>query len=239
MSPEHVLTGKVSIPDTPSPTIPTIQPATISDFEIQIQAETSRRSAIDLIFSSAAEKIRQATGVEGCLFLDATPGVFGALRSSAVEDSTAQLISSSNSSDEDTASSVGSSSWPPARVLGFSTSEKGGIDGSEHITRHATIAEKLLGTLMRRYPKGKLFAFDADDTLNPTDSSEEDRLMAFPKLQDHMLQSHGAYARQGPRSKPWARQNEGRDIRRIFPGARSVAFVPVWDPRKNRWYAGG
>lgn len=26
---------------------------------------------------------------------------------------------------------------------------------------------------------------------------------------------------------------------KIFPGARSVAFVPVWDPRRNRWFAGG
>ncbi|OBR11252.1 Histidine kinase [Colletotrichum higginsianum IMI 349063] len=241
---EAVLTGDTSIPSnpspasSPSPTLPTIQPATMSAFEIQMHAETSRKSAINLIFSNATEKIRQATDVEGCLFLDATPGGFGALRSPAVEDPSSQLGSSSNSSDEGTDSSD-SQSWPPARVLGFSTSERGGIDGPEHITRHAAVAEKLLATLVRRYPKGKLFTFDASDNLHPTDSSEEDRLRALSTLQDHLLQSRGGHARQGPRSKPWARQNEGRDLLRIFPGARSVAFVPVWDPRKNRWYAGG
>ncbi|OHX00726.1 histidine kinase [Colletotrichum incanum] len=245
MSPlEVVLTGNTSIPNTPSPAIPTIQPATMSAFEIQMQAETSRKSAISLIFSNAAEKIRQATDVEGCLFLDAAPGGFGALRGPAVEgpaveDPTAQPESSSNSSDEGTDTSTGSQLWPPARVLGFSTTEKGGIDGPEHITRHAAVAEKLLGTLVRRYPKGKLFTFDANDGLHPTDSSEEDRLREFPTLQEHLFQSRGGHARQRPRNKLWARQNEGRDLLEIFPGARSVAFVPVWDPRKNRWYAGG
>ncbi|KZL63358.1 histidine kinase [Colletotrichum incanum] len=236
---EPVLTGETSVPNTPSPVIPTIQPATMSAFEIQMKAETSRKSAINLIFSSAAEKIRQATDVEGCLFLDAAPGGFGALRGPAVEDLTAQLESSSNSSDEGTDTSTGNQKWPPARVLGFSTSEKGGINGPEHITRHAAVAEKLLGTLVRRYPKGKLFTFDANDSLHPTDSSEEDRLKTLPILQEHLLQSRGGHARQRPRNKLWARQNEGRDLLQIFPGARSVAFVPVWDPRKNRWYAGG
>ncbi|GKT71402.1 histidine kinase [Colletotrichum tofieldiae] len=240
MSPlEVVVTGGTSISNTPSPTIPTVHPAIMSAFETQMQAETSRKSAINLIFSNAAEKIRQATDVEGCLFLDAAPGGFGALRGPAVEDPTAQLEPSSNSSDEGTDTSTGSQTWPPTRVLGFSTTEKGGIDGPEHITRHAAVAEKLLGTLVRRYPKGKLFTFDANDSLHPTDSSEEGRLRELPTLQEQLSQSRGGHARQRLRNKPWARQNEGRDLLEIFPGARSVAFVPVWDPRKNRWYAGG
>ncbi|KAK1985305.1 histidine kinase [Colletotrichum cereale] len=231
---ETVLTGDTSVPGTPSPSIPTVQPATMSPFEIQMQAETSRKSAINLVFSNAAEKIRQATDVEGCLFLDATPGGFGALRSPAVETPGAQLASFSSSSDEGTDAATGNQSSPLARVLGFSTSERDGFDSPEHITRHAGVAEKLLGTLMRRYPKGKLFTFDGNETLHPTDSSEEDRLKTLSTLQDHLLQSRAGHARQGPRSKPWGRLNEGRDLLRIFPGARSVAFVPVWDPRKNR-----
>ncbi|WYZ36042.1 hypothetical protein EsH8_X_000689 [Colletotrichum jinshuiense] len=218
---------------------PTIQSATMSAFEIQTQAETTRKSAIDLIFSNAAEKIRQATEVEGCLFLDAAPSGFGALRSREIEDAIATMGSSSTSSDEGTDSAAKPRTSLSARVLGFSISEGYGIDGHEHIARHAAVAEKLLETLVRRYPEGKLFTFDTKHGLNPTDSSEEDRLRQLSTIPDDLQHGRSAAGRQRPRNKPWARQNEGRDLLQIFPGARSVAFVPVWDPRKNRWYAGG
>ncbi|KAK2039194.1 histidine kinase [Colletotrichum somersetense] len=236
---DTVLKGATSVPVGPSSPIPTIQPATSPPFEIQMQAEAMRKSAISLVFSNAAEKIRHATDVEGCLFLDATPGGFGALRSPVVEKADSQLRSPSNSSDEGTDSATGDCPWPLARVLGFSTSEGDGIDSPEHMSRHEGVAGKLLAALMRRYPKGKVFTFDGNENLHPTDSSEEGRLGSLPTTRDHWLQGRAGHARQGPRNKPWGRQDEGQDLLRIFPEARSVAFVPVWDPRKNRWYAGG
>ncbi|KAJ0164351.1 Peroxide stress-activated histidine kinase mak1 [Colletotrichum tanaceti] len=227
----------IAKPESPDPTT---QPAVISASEAQ--SETPRKTTNNLIFSNAAEKIRQATDTEGCLFLDATPASFGALRSPLVENPTRPVLDvSSTSSDDGTDSAPGSMRRLPARVLGFSTSEGDGVDGYEHITRHAAVAEKLLGNLVRRYPKGKLFTFHAAHDLNPTDSSEEERLRHLSPLQDSLSpdRSIPGRQRQRPHVKAWARQNEGRDILRIFPGSRSVAFVPVWDPRKNRWYAGG
>ncbi|KAK2035298.1 histidine kinase [Colletotrichum zoysiae] len=212
---------------------------TVLNGPTSMQAEALRKSAISLVFSNAAEKIRHATDVDGCLFLDATPGGFGALRSPVVEKAGSQLGSPSNSSDEGTDSATGDHPWPLARVLGFSTSEGDGIDSPEHISRHEGVAEKLLAALMRRYPKGKVFTFDGNENLLPTDSSEEGRLRSLSTTQDHWSHGRAGHARQGPRNKPWGRLNEGQDLLRIFPEARSVAFVPVWDPRKNRWYAGG
>ncbi|KNB17439.1 hypothetical protein FOXG_15472 [Fusarium oxysporum f. sp. lycopersici 4287] len=37
---------------------------------------------------------------------------------------------------------------------------------------------------------------------------------------------------------PYSRKNEGMAIRDIFPGARSVAFVPLWDSHRDRWFSG-
>ena len=45
--------------------------------------------------------------------------------------------------------------------------------------------------------------------------------------------------RQARQRNPWPRQREGAVLSNAFPGARGVAFVPVWDPRKDRWFAGG
>ncbi|CCF43984.1 histidine kinase [Colletotrichum higginsianum] len=233
-------TGSVAPVAKPGSPAPTSQPAAISASEAQ--SGPSCKTTNNLIFSNAAEKIRQATDTEGCLFLDAAPASFGALRSPLIEDPVRPVLDgSSASSDDGTDSSSGSTKRLPARVLGFSTSEGDGVDGYEHITRHAAVAEKLLGNLVRRYPKGKLFTFHAAYDLNPTDSSEEERLRHLSTLQDSLCPDRSLLGRQRqrPHVKAWARQNEGRDILRIFPGARSVAFVPVWDPRKNRWFAGG
>lgn len=35
------------------------------------------------------------------------------------------------------------------------------------------------------------------------------------------------------------RKSDGAYLRRMFPGARSVAIVPTWDSHKSRWFAGG
>ncbi|GKT41304.1 putative histidinol-phosphatase [Colletotrichum spaethianum] len=208
----------------------------------EAQSDTSRQRSINLIFSNAADKIRRATDTEGCLFLDAAPEGSGTIKSPVAEDPTLSLLGlAPTSSDEETDSSSGSSNWVSARVLGFSTSNRHGFDEHEHITRHGAVAEKLLGTLIRRYPMGKLFTFHDTYGLHPTDSSEEDRIRQLSTLPNnlHPNFSKPSFQRQQPQAKAWAKQNEGKDILRIFPGARNVAFVPVWDPRKNRWYAGG
>lgn len=38
-------------------------------------------------------------------------------------------------------------------------------------------------------------------------------------------------------SNLWSRERDGKNIAQIFPGARSVAFVPIWDSRKDIWFA--
>lgn len=219
--------------------------------------ENSRQSATNFIFSRAANLIRESIEVEGCLFLDASKGSFGALGSPMLSDKDEpspylsaygdRSSSGSSSSDENKDSSSGQQAWPSCRVLSFSTSEKSSINGEANLTLHATVAEKFLTTLLRRYPRGKIFFFGANGELQSSDSSEEDQTgmanggnVTTPgEDAGGSLGTDQSVPRKKSRRNPWARQKEGQIILKIFPGARSVAFVPVWDPRRNRWFAGG
>ncbi|KPM34601.1 hypothetical protein AK830_g11976 [Neonectria ditissima] len=219
--------------------------------------EPSRQNALDFIFSRAANLIRESIEVEGCLFLDAASGSFGGLGSPPTQDykgpPTPQLSaysskssSGSSSSSDETKGASSQREWPSCRVLGFSTSDKSSVDGEMNLALHTDVAEKFLSTLLRRYPRGKIFVFGANGELQSSDSSEEDRIgmvngyTATPFGDTKDMPGHQQNApRKKARHNPWARQKEGQVILKIFPGARSVAFVPVWDPKRNRWFAGG
>ncbi|KAF7549636.1 hypothetical protein G7046_g8278 [Stylonectria norvegica] len=198
------------------------------------------------IFSRAANIIRESIEVEGCLYFDATLGSF---RSRPVKsnkrDGDVTATQSSSSSDDDTGLES-TNSWAHCKLLGFSTTDTSSIDGANSRQPFGTVPEKFLAKLLRRYPNGKIFNFDSNGELQSSDSSEDDRMMSpsVDVTEDPMLRENAAaLVLDEPRNKrtkrPWARQNEGALLLEAFPGARSVAFVPIWDSRKERWYAGG
>ncbi|KAI9900920.1 hypothetical protein N3K66_005182 [Trichothecium roseum] len=91
-----------------------------------------------------------------------------------------------------------------------------------------------LSKLLQRYPDGKIFNFNSSGELLPSDLSEEDRLSQDEKIH---LRSQNKAVKQA--SKPWARHREGQVLLEAIPNAVSAIFVPIWDSRKDRWYAGG
>lgn len=240
---------------TPLPSLHSTDYCTVTGAQAPAGHESSRQSAIDFIFSRAANLIRESIEVEGCLFLDAASESFGGLVSPTgannQEPSSPSLSaysgkSSSGSSSNSDESKGASRQWSPCRVLGFSTSDKSSVDGEMNLALHMDVAEKFLSTLLRRYPRGKIFVFGANGELQSSDSSEEDptgmangHKATLPGDARGSLGFGQNIAQKKHRQNPWARQKEGQIILKIFPGARSVAFVPVWDPRRNRWFAGG
>lgn len=135
--------------------------------------------------------------------------------------------------------------WPTCQVLGYSTTESRRIDLDDGSLRRVSMAQPFLAKLLQRYPKGHIFNFGINGELQSSDSSDDDGWVTDPsKDSDKAAQPAPQQpvpddASQSKRHKrPWARHNEGRIIQEVFPRARSVAFVPVWDPRKQRWCAG-
>lgn len=199
------------------------------------------------VFSRASNLVREAIEIEGCLFVDAQARTFAAL-SSQTDDSNKQLQSFSPCSASSSSSSGGGSGGSgtedghlPAtvqcQVLGFSTSDTSSIDSPSHHHGQLDLHEKLLAKLLRRYPEGKIFNFDAAGELQSSDSSEDD--FEFVNSSTLATQksniSESSHAR---RSKPWARDREASTILKAFPGARSVAFVPLRDHKRDRWFSG-
>ncbi|KAG9506205.1 hypothetical protein J7337_003186 [Fusarium musae] len=179
--------------------------------------EESRSNQLSQIFSKAANILRESIEVEGVLFLDAGVGSFaGRIRS-------------------------GSLRRAMCPVLGFSTSVSSSINGEAPSGRSRTIPERQLQRLLRRYPKGKIFNFDGDGMTGSSDPTSEDSAMAaFQAQKARSIQEEQRGDKQKSRkvNDPYSRRNEGMAIRDVFPGARSVAFVPLWDSHRERWFSG-
>ncbi|EGR49956.1 histidine kinase [Trichoderma reesei QM6a] len=136
--------------------------------------------------------------------------------------------------------------WPTCQVLGYSATESRRMKFEDGSLQRISMPQKFLAKLLHRYPKGHIFNFGVNGELQSSDSSDDDGWLtdltqdAASPLQPEPQQQPQEDASQTKRQRrPWARHNEGKIIQQVFPKARSVAFVPVWDPRKQRWCAGG
>jgi hypothetical protein len=122
-------------------------------------------------------------------------------------------------------------------VLGFSTSTSASIHGDEYpIPGHESQSfkpfhQKALHTLLRRYPRGKLWTLDSDVEI--TSSEEEPE---FASNQDDPEQHLKDIERRHVR-KARAR-SDARFLARHFPGVRQLLFVPLWDSARSRWLSG-
>ncbi|KAF5026608.1 hypothetical protein F66182_1281 [Fusarium sp. NRRL 66182] len=194
-----------------------------------------KERAMAKIFSRAANLIREGIEIEGVVFLDANSEA-SATDAMLQQDDTPSGPESSSSSDEATYQThdLEESSW--CGVLGFATSASSSINLDVSSNLHA-VPTRLLAALLRRYPTGKIFNFDEDGGLLSCGSSEED--LSNPILKQDLDAETLAKTMPHSKQRPWSRASEGPLIAAIFPGSRSVAFVPVWDPKRDRWLAGG
>ena len=120
------------------------------------------------------------------------------------------------SSRESLRASTSAVTAKPADVIG----QSGGISSFKPMN------QVFLQSLLRRYPQGKLWSYDADDgTLS---SSEEDATE---------LQSMFEKAERRANLRDVRRQ-EVAILRDHFPGSRQVLFTGLWDVSSSRWHLG-
>lgn len=235
----------------------TQQPAVaqVSSADLQL-AESSR------VFAKAANIIRQSVEVDGVLFLDATVRSFGGLVGQQNETggrkvSTVGLDNISYlSNDEDATSQTQSAGRREdyCNVLGYSTMQGSTIGGDRSPWQFEGLRDRNLQRLLRRYPQGKIFNFDADGSVIQTATSPEVktsapgmplRRPASPTRQwsrdsqdpeDIHLGASSAQKKTTTTQKRWS---PAQAVVNLFPGARSVVLIPLWDGQKKRWSAGG
>ncbi|KAI9166380.1 Autoinducer 2 sensor kinase/phosphatase LuxQ [Paramyrothecium foliicola] len=207
----------------------------------------------DVVFSRAANIIRESVEVEGCVFFRPKLS-FRATQNSQTARAGYKAWSGSTSSS----SSGGGEARPDPEarncsVLGFSTSDLSSINSALDSMPGASMAEDFLATLLRRYPQGAVFNFDADGELLSSDSlsGEEDfdsfatvslkraELALKPVAPPSSTPPPSGVKQQHRKSRTKrSRGQVAKTLREAFPDARGVVFSPVWDSRKDSWCAG-
>ncbi|KAG9251176.1 uncharacterized protein F5Z01DRAFT_677171 [Emericellopsis atlantica] len=186
------------------------------------QPAPSTRSNEAEVLSKASNIIRESFEVAGCLFYDV------AMTSGQFTKAGNGNISSTSSSDDQPAITPAVSSDVPCELLGFSTSKASSINGAKLPADFGILTQRLMAKFLRRYPSGKIFNYDASGELETSDSSSDDEgtdaAHQNPPLRARKLSTH---------------VKDEQSVSQIFPGARSVAFIPVWDFKRERWFTGG
>ncbi|KAL0930098.1 Histidine kinase 5-like protein 2 [Colletotrichum truncatum] len=206
------------------------------------------------LFSKATNVIREAIDVEDVLFLEASIRSFGGLTESsthAIKSADGSKSSSSSSDETEHPERCVNSSCsqrkakPRCRIFGFSSSSVASIDGDPPCRAFSSVSEGFLAKLLRRYPKGKIFNFDAEGNVQSSDDSSDETILGLSamNLENGSIgspeQPQKTESSRKRRREQLSRLKEAKQIMSIFPDARSVCIVPLWDMQKHRWYAGG
>jgi hypothetical protein len=177
-------------------------------------------------FQRASALLLDAVKSDGVVFLDATAARSSSSHVTSRHFSGLNGASSDRSADE--SDSSGSSDAPAIMNLGVKCdilghSEADGVGGVPSFDN--MITERFLKSLMRRYPKGKTWTFDADGK----ESSEK----FLQDLAGSVSQSGNTTSRTFSRTL-----KETPKLQRLFSlGLRTLCFAPMWDPVRERWYA--
>ncbi|TGO55581.1 hypothetical protein BCON_0090g00250 [Botryotinia convoluta] len=225
---------------------------TINDNKTRSPSE--KAEVLKIMLSRASNLIRESTDVEGVIFFDAKESSFGHQSSLINQERTAGLhdaaqISSSEdaskpSSRNDTSDSVNgkesdrgsdmkvqTSQTRMCEVLAYSTASRCTLRGDTSSPEHLSVKENFVRRLLKRHPHGKVFAFDEGGNMS---SSEDEILDAAPtgeisvvveKFQNSMVK------------KASFKVMEGQTMLQIFPGARYVMILPLWDSHNEHWFA--
>jgi hypothetical protein len=198
---------------------------------------------VESVCSKASNIIRESIEVEGVVFHDASVRTFGGL---VGKDMSSPLVLGKPSSDESSSDEIpysqsrDSGGATCCKVLGYSTSQSSSVNGDEVPSPLTGVPEKFLHWLLQRYPHGKIFSVEADtrpqlaylysDFSHPSRRRRDDA---------DALGHSGTGGISGTSERGKQRQSIASSLATFFPGAKSVAFVPLWDSQRNRWFAGG
>lgn len=210
------------------------------------------------MLSRASNLIRESTDVEGVIFFDAKKSDFGSQghqppcvkpkRSTRLDD--AAQVSSSSDDDQKTSSrhdtsdsstekgldkgpdkNVQSSQTRMCEVLAYSTASQCTLHGDSNMPEHLTVTENFVRRLFKRHPHGKIYAFDGEGHVS---SSEDELHEAAP---DGEISVIADVSHDKSTGKVSSRVLEGQTMLKIFPGARYVMILPLWDSQRERWFA--
>ncbi|KAJ5299054.1 hypothetical protein N7476_010611 [Penicillium atrosanguineum] len=205
------------------------------------------------VFSRAANIIRESIEVQGVAFFDASIGSYGGLVSDTkrggLGTDSGSFESSVGGSDDSTASdsqgsftaSAGKDATPEnttvCGILGFSTSATSSINDESR--GGLAVREVLLKTLLRGYPRGKIFNFSEEGAISSDESSDGPHKPSLEnKGSDPITIDGGKERKTQKKTRASMLKEDAGALIRLFPGARSIALLPMWDSHRARWFSG-
>ncbi|KAM3072187.1 hypothetical protein ACMFMG_008643 [Clarireedia jacksonii] len=206
--------------------------------------------ALKMMLSRASNLIREAADVDGVAFFHTQPSGFGsrghqsamaeasstskAVMPSSSEDDIKSSHSTSDSTSGSTSSKGQHGTHTSRRervceVLAYSTSSESSLRGSHTLPDHLSVRQDFVHKLLKRHPHGNIYAFDEDGSI----SSSED------ELNEAIVDGEVSVVANGPKPsrRTSSRVLEGQTIFKIFPGARFVMVLPLWDSRHEQWFS--
>ncbi|KAF1346510.1 hypothetical protein BDV97DRAFT_357220 [Delphinella strobiligena] len=207
------------------------------------------------IFARASNLMREALSAEGVLFVDTdfprsnkqrrgrykgsrpdhvdNDDEVGSATTTGEEDAVDSGPDRDMSSNASTAGSTASykNATGPCDLLGFSTRIRSSVRGFQPSQRHSAMSKPLLNRLLRRYPHGKIFNFYNGRSLSSSSAGEGSGNGSALGVES---------ADQKPLPKAKIKSKEAHDamaLAELVREPRSVAFLPLWDDRRDRWRA--
>lgn len=202
--------------------------------------------------SRAANLIQKGIGADGVLFLDATVGTAGALI-----DSTQGLSQTETETDgsrlseasprepqtyhhEERENAPGKKSFEKETViLGSAYSEDIEMRVKMAIEQ-AKFSDKVLKSLLRRYPNGEVWHFNAEGEASDEEDGgpPEENLSVTDagSASELEMEANPNPTTKRANKKASSRRRDGRAIQSIFPGIRSLVFLGMWDPHSERFF---
>lgn len=195
------------------------------------------------VFARSSNLIREAIGVEGVLYFDASvgsfvgssekeekaPGQFHVDKAgTSSEDEHARKLSDHEAEEIHCTEKSVECTEKYCNVLGFSTRKRSSLRGHAVPEEHRLMPEMVLRKLLKRYPHGRVFNFEEDGFFSSSESDNK------PTVVVQKSKDPGEVQRRSKLSK----EAEAAAILSVLPGARSVFWFPLWDQNRERWYAG-
>lgn len=221
----------------------------------KIPQDDSLSDDVKRSFSRASNLIRESIDVDGVAFFDASvssPGTQSTRDSrrqkapgphdknyipeTTTSTSEAAYSPANSGTDkpyygDDRFSAAPQQAENPAVIMGYSTRTRSSL--KNHLDSHQLhpFPESLVRKMAKRYPHGKIYNFEEDGSFSSSDAESKSGGESDNQQFTEKMKARKA-------KKKMSREAEAAAILTVIPGARSVAWFPIWDPANERWYGG-
>ncbi|KAG5665522.1 hypothetical protein KAF25_009647 [Fusarium avenaceum] len=209
--------------------------------------KSSRLNTLDMIrheptptnpFIEAADIIKEALDIDDCAFFSGDSQDLHVMHSPETESGS--NVSSGRSRNASVYSGEGSKiDGPSAQSL--LPCETLGSSARNNSAGHGDLSQLLLSQMLKQYPEGCVFDSMSNHVTKldgVSDAQGQDPSAIITSGDDTQNKCVTEFGGQDP-DKTNDYIHDERDVFNVFPSARSIAFIPIWDPQTGAWSIGG